>query len=407
MLKLLATLGFALTCALSVRAASDESNAVADSLVGKVEVQRAGTQVWNKLSQGDKVRNNDCVRAGAQSFVRLTWSDGSASYVREKTQLLLALYDGGGTNIISRHITVFYGAVFFVLKEILPKSLVKSYDVKIYTPTSVVSLRGTALSVEVDTGTGASTVRVINGTVSVKNILKNSSMFLSAGFKTTVTMNTDPLVPRPMLSTDIAALKGWAPPDVVGRAMSEQLTEAGREHDVLTGNLKKKLLVMPFVNSSKYNGSWNITSGVARMLTGKLQHGPCAVEFADSSSSADPVIAAGKAHARFVVTGEIQDFDIAQHAEITASADEYREFYFARVRIAIQMIDVTDQRVVVDNVFSGDMRGANSKENSWQKISALTFSDQDPRFLKSILGAALTQAIEQSAEQLTKQLASE
>jgi TolB-like protein len=261
--------------------------------------------------------------------------------------------------------------------------------------------------VEVDTGTGTSTVRVVNGTVSVKNILKNSTMFLSAGFKTTVAMNTDPLVPRPMLSTDISALKGWAPPDVVGRAMSEQLTEAGREHDVLTGNLKKKLLVMPFVNSSKYNGSWNITSGIARMLTGKLQHGPCTVEFADSSSAADPVIAAGKAQARFVVTGEIQDFDIAQHAEITASADEYREFYFARVRIAIQMIDITDQRVVVDNVFSGDMRGANSKENSWPKISALIFSDQDPKFLKSILGAALVQAIEQAAEQLTKQLAAE
>jgi hypothetical protein len=406
MRKELMFLGVVVLAAWACAAAPADSYATADSLVGKVEVQRAGGQVWTRLAKGDNVRNNDYVRAGEKSFARLTWSDGSASFLHENTQILLAFYSGGETNIISRHITVFYGAVFFVLKEILPKTFTKSYDVKIYTPTAVVSLRGTSLSVSVDNKSGSSTVEVITGTIMVRNILKNVSTYLSAGFKTTVDMRSDPIVPKPVLSDDIMALKTWVPIDVVDQQMTSQLARAGRDHEILTGSLKQKMLILPFVNSSKYAGPWNITSGIPRMLGERLQHAACTAEFADTPNI-DPLAFGEKAKAKFVVTGEIQDFDVVQHAEIAATADEYREFFLARVRISVQMINVAEKKVVLDNEFTGDMRGGNTKDNSWQKIARMTFSDKDPQFSKSILGSALLQALSQSADQLTKQTSRE
>ncbi len=383
------------------RASGKDSYATVDTLFGTVETQRAGSQKWKMVHRGDKVFNNDIVRAQAHSFVRLGWPDGSASFVHENTQILLAFYESDETNIISRHITVFYGAVYFVLKEILPKTFTKSYDVKIFTPTAVVSLRGTSLSVVVDNKSGNSTIEVINGSVMVRNIIKNASTYLSAGFKTTVSVASDPLVPQPLLDADISLLKSWVPLSVVEQEMSIQLARAEHDHDIIVGNLDRRIVVLPFVNSSKYHGPWKISSAIPRMLANRLTHTHCTVQMVDSTQ-VDPLVYGEKAKAKFVVTGEIQDFDITQNAEITVSADEYREYFLARVRLSVQLINVAQKKVVIDNLFSGDMRGPNVKDNSWQRIGRMTFSIADSSFSKSILGNALFQALDQSVDQLTR-----
>jgi hypothetical protein len=372
-----------------------------DSMTGNAEIQRAGTQSWQKAAVGDKLYNNDMIRVLDKSFVRLGWPDQSASYMHQNSQLLLAFYENDASSIISRHITVLYGAVFFVIKEILPKTLIKQYDTKIYTPTSVVSLRGTSFCIEVDNTSKNSTIKVINGTILVRNILRNTSLFVSAGFKTTVEMAQDPSGPKALLDKEIDGLKEWVPRPVIEQEMASQLVKAGRDHDVISGGVKDKILILPFANSSKYAGPWNIQSGLARMMADQLRHGHITVEVADSAGH-DPLLQGVKNAARFVIVGEVQDFDIAQHAEIAASADEYREYYIANVRINIQMINVADKRVVFENQYAADKRGPNAKDNSWKKISKMAFSLEDQQFIKSILGIAISQVVEQASEKLNR-----
>jgi hypothetical protein len=376
--------------------------ATIDSLTGTAEIQRAGTQAWQKAAAGDKLYNNDMVRVLGKSTARLGWPDQSTSYMHENSQLMLAFYESDATTVISRHITVMYGAVFFIIKEILPKTLVKQYDTKIFTPTSVVSLRGTSFCVFVDDSSRSSTIKVINGTILLRNILRNTSLFVSAGFKSTVEMTKDPTGPTAMLDKEILGLKDWVPAPVIEKEMSMQLARAGRDHDVLTGNLKDKILIIPFANSSKYSGPWNIPSGLARMLADQLTHGHLSVEVADSAVGHDPLSQGAKSAARFVIVGEILDFDIVQHAEIAATADEYREYYVANVRVSIQIINVADKRVVFENQYAADKRGENAKDNSWQRISRMTFSLDDRQFVKSILGVAVAQVIELASEKLNK-----
>jgi hypothetical protein len=138
------------------------------------------------------------------------------------------------------------------------------------------------------------------------------------------------------------------------------------------------------------------------MLSDQLKHGHISVEVSDSAEGRDPLTQGIKNAARFVIVGEIQEFDIVQHAEITATADEYREYYIANVRVVIQMINVADKRVVFENQYAADKRGANARDNSWQKISKLAFSLGDQQFVKSIVGAAVSQVIEQASEKLNK-----
>lgn len=64
------------------------------------------------------------------------------------------------------------------------------------------------------------------------------------------------------------------------------------------------------------------------------------------------------------------------------------------------MIDVAEKRMVSDNTFSGEARGRNSKENSWQKIGTLELNLKNARFSQSILGASLQQVMDQAADKL-------
>jgi hypothetical protein len=375
--------------------------ATLDSLVGTAQVQRAGTQDWKPMKVGDKLYNNDVIRVLVKSHARLGWPDQSASFMQENSQLMLTFYENTATTIISRHITVVYGAVFFIIREVLPKTLIKQYDTKIFTPTSVVSLRGTSFSVTLDKNTKTSTVKVINGTVQYKNIKGTNITYVSAGFKSTVETDNDPISPKTVMDKEIDSLKMWVPAPVIDLEMSLQLAKASRDHDIISGTLKDKLILIPLVNSSKYTGPWNIQSGLAQMLGDQLKAGNLTVELLDTSS--EDVYALGqKQNARFVLSGEITDFDISQQAEVSAAADEYKEYYIAKVHMRVQLFSVAQKQVVFDETFSSDMKGKNTRENSWSKTSKMTFSISDKQFSKSLLGSAITQVIEQATERIMK-----
>ncbi len=387
---------------LSSSAAPREIVAVVDSLVGKAEVQRSGQQ-WRPVAVRAKLRNNETVRALDKSFLRISWPDGNVSFVHANSHVLLNFFESSDPDIVSTHLTVLYGAMFFVIKEIMPKALFKTYDTKIYTPTAVVSVRGTGFGVGVDAKNGSTSIQVIHGTLLVRNIIKDVSSFISAGFKTTVEMKTDPIVPKTLLDQDINDLKTWVPADVIESEMAAQLVQAKRDHDVLAADFKDKFVIVPFANTSKYKGPWNIGQAFAMQLAEQLKQSNKDAAVADNApSSADPLMLGGTHKAKYVVTGGIEDFDIAQHAEITVAADEYEEFYIATVRVRVQLISVADKKRVLDKTFTGEARGKNLRENSWQKIGKLALDFKDPRFSSSVLGASSQQALDQAAENIIR-----
>ena len=396
---------FLLACAVYAAplAKTNETTATIDSLVGKAEIQKSGRQQWSPVALGAKLHGSDVVRALDNSFLRISWPDGNVSYVHANSQIMLNFFEATEPDIVSTHVTVLYGAIFFVIKEIIPKAFIKTYDTKVYTPTAVVSVRGTGFGVDVDNGNGSTSVKVLNGTLLVRNIIKDASLFLSAGFKTAVEMKTDPIVPKTLLDQDIADLKSWVPPEVIERELAAQLARARREHQALTGDFKDKLAIISFVNKSKYNGPWNIGDAFARQLADRIEQSNKNVVVAGADTPAADPLKLGEAHqARFVVTGYVETFDILQHAEITAQADEYREFYIADVRLRVQLISVADKKLLLDNTFTGETRGKNVKENSWQKVGKLALSFKDSPFSKSILGSSTQQALDQAADKIVQ-----
>jgi hypothetical protein len=216
-------------------------------------------------------------------------------------------------------------------------------------------------------------------------------------------MKNDPVSPIAVLDQEVIELKTWVPPPVIEKELQTQVAKAKRDHDVLTGDFRDKIVVMPFFNRSKYNGKWNVSAGFAEQLAEQLRLSNKEVLLNKSDSSGADPLRVGKAeNARFVVLGDIEEFDILQHAEITAAADEYKEFYVARVRISVSLIDVAQKKTAFEKVFTGETRGKNVKENSWQKIGTFSFNQKDARFSKSILGSSVQQTLDQTVEKIVQ-----
>ncbi len=384
-------------------AAPKESFAVLDSLAGKAEIQKSGQQQWLQAACGAKLYSNDIIRVSDKSLARLSWPDGSNSFVRANSQILLTFFESSETNLLSTHITVLYGAVFFVIKEILPRAITKKYDTKVYTPTAVISVRGTGFSVDVDRKNGGTLCKVVNGTILVKNSKKNVSSFINAGFQTYLEAVTDTIVSKVLLDKELNELKTWVPPEILEREISLQITKAKRDHQVLTNDFKDKFIIIPFANHSKYKGQWDIATSFVFEMSELLKQMNKNVSIAKmDSASKDPATVGRENNAHFVILGDIEDFDVVQHAEITAAADEYKEFYIAKVRLRVQLINVSNKKTEFDKTFIGETRGKNQKENSFQKIGKLTFNMKDPKFSKTILGSSIQQALDQAVEQVVQ-----
>ncbi len=383
---------------------SQEPFVTIDSLKGKAEVQRAGQQKWVLIGKKGKLFNNDILRVLDKSLAKLKWQNGSIIFVNNNSQILINLHRDTISNKFSNYATVFFGAVYFIVKKTLPKEVFTRYETKVYTPTAILAIRGTSFTVHVKKKGGETRVGIINGTVLVKNILKSQSLFLSAGYQTVIPMNTDPLVPSPLLKKDIGILKGWVPPEVVLEEMNQQIIEARRAYTTITGKLEDKILVMPFVNSTLYKGSWNISEKMATMLAErmKLTSRVKSSSIPAAEAGTDPIKLGVEKKARFVVAGEIKKFEIIKRAEITAAADKYKELSLANVCVELQLIDINAKKLIYKNDVCQEVSGKNIEGNSWKFIGTLPFNLKDQAFASSILGKALNMTLDQSTAHLSR-----
>lgn len=388
--------------------ANAEPFGIADSVVGACEVRKAGQSSWQKLRQGAKLYNNDVVRVGDASLTRLTWPHGTSTFIRANSQLLINCFENDQQKSFSQHFTVFWGAVFFLVKNTAPQEFFGKNNTKVYTPTSVIAIRGTSFEVQVEPKSGLTTVGVVSGTVLVRNIIRNVSSFLKAGFKSSIEMNKDPDEPAPYPDAEIEGLKKWVPSEVITTEMNLQIKKARAAHKAISSGDKDRVVILPFSNASDYSGPWNVQGGLASYVATHVGKNieDLSVAIAGDATS-DPLEIGTKEKARFVVKGTIEEFDIIQRAKITARADQYIEYNTAKVKLRLQLIDMVGDKLVYDNVFVGEVTGNHNERNGWKAIAQLKFGVEEKQFNDTILGKAVGQAVEQYGEHLALYLKGE
>ncbi|MBN1980529.1 MAG: hypothetical protein JW795_03295, partial [Chitinivibrionales bacterium] len=163
------------------------------------------------------------------------------------------------------------------------------------------------------------------------------------------------------------------------------------------------IVLIPVVNSSEYIGTWNISEVFTAHLRQEIQKQnriSCTTATIDEKS-VDPIALGARYRATYVITGEVRKFDIVQKAEVSASADKYREYSLATVCLDVQLINTENKTVIFQNTFCGEITAPNAVENTWNSIRKLPFTLNDSTFANSILGKAVRDALNESASQLS------
>jgi hypothetical protein len=392
--KFLIQIAFMLLLLSTISKAEEPLFIVIDSLSGQAEIQKAGSNEWIYCQINQKIYNNDVFRVLENGGARLRWPDGSVAYVHKNSQIIVNLLSRKSGAYLS-HTTVLFGALFYIVKKVLPNELLN--DTKIYTPTAVISIRGTSFLVDVKEN--ITTVKMICGTVLAGNIKKNISMYLGAAFKTSITANTDPIVPLAVLKIDLDSLKEWVPPPIIDSEIEKQRSEAKRNYAIISGKLDEKCIVVSFIDNSGYQGSWDIRRELPKEFVKKMkEHHPLMnISYVDTAGP-DLLHDAYKHRTRYIVSGTIEAFSLVPKAEITVKADEYKESLTGLVKIRLEVVDATEKKVISEENLVGEVTRKRTGSDGWDELKNVKFSSEDEKFSKSLIGGALNQAIEQALE---------
>lgn len=183
-----------------------DSAALVMEAQGQVSLLR-GTQEW-ALFPGDAVQLGQTIITGSDGFATLEVSDGSSFLVYPDSRIVFRKNPGSLRDLID----VFLGRVKIHIQRLGGEP----NPTRVYTPTAVISVRGTTFEVTVDE-TETTTVFVHEGSVGVRHQLLPSRQetVLEAGQSLVV----DPLTPLAKSGVDGAGIAGAAE-DVVRVAAS-------------------------------------------------------------------------------------------------------------------------------------------------------------------------------------------
>jgi hypothetical protein len=374
-----------------------------DSLSGVVEIQRAGNIKWEYASKSSKLFHNDLVRIPDTGIAVLKWPDGTRSFLHKKSQILVTLVEKKNSTDVVSNVTVMFGAAFFIVKKLLPKD--RTEEMKVYTPTAVLSIRGTSFLVDVDSVGKNTKVKMVNGLLMVKNISKNVSVLLGTPYQTEVVVDQNPVTPHAVLQSDLDSMKLWIPEPVIVEEIARQIESTTQNRIELSGDYQDRCLVAQFTNSSKYSGKWDIAPEFTRQLSSQLRRmlSKTVVMLVDTIVN-DPLETAKTTNAHFCITGTIEKFDLVKRAAISTKGDEYRETVNARVTITIRMYDLIQKKDVIRNSFTSEMQGKNTPENSWDTFHKKAFNLSDTTFTKSIIGYVSVNSVTDAVMAVSKEM---
>ncbi|NLE01808.1 MAG: hypothetical protein GX640_18235, partial [Fibrobacter sp.] len=190
-----------------------------DSLCGKAEIQKAGKTTWIYVKQGNKLFHNDKIRLLDRSKARLRWPDGTTAHVHKNTQLLINILQNKPKSTLS-HTTVFFGAVFFMIKNILPQEITN--EMSIYTPDAFVKAKEASILVDAGKEPRYSNVKVFEGSADIHNVHKNSKLILTAPYQVTINMTDLELIRKVILQSDLDSIKEWIPEGIIEKIIARQ-----------------------------------------------------------------------------------------------------------------------------------------------------------------------------------------
>lgn len=375
-------------CLLLAAVALVQAGGVVTVTQGRAEIRKAGQAAWALAGSKTKIGNNDMLRTGANSRAQVSYDDGSEILLAPNSQILFNDAGSvGNRQMAARYATAFFGAIFFVVREAMPKARLH----RIYTPTAVLTIRGTRFGVTVDPNTGSTLVEVTSGTVMAKNILLPLEYYVESGQSTQILLNQAPLAPSPVSTRRMDEIRVW-----VGDKRMRPVKEKARAQGPEAGQ-PPDILVLPLGDFSGFHGPWNLSTDLTALVAGALATatGRNVAVAREKGLELDEI--ARLHNARRVVTGDIDVFDVSRQVRMGADADRLSESCRARIGLTLLVLDPDKQSLITRLDFVEEAETVDCA-GDWKKVTKGSLNPKDPALSTSALAAALDRACNRVTE---------
>ncbi len=349
------------------------------AVAGRVEIRKAGQTGWALAGCNTVIANNDMLRTGPDGRAEVSHDDGSEVLLAPSSQILFN-YAGstGNRRLATRYATAFFGAIYFVVREALPKPALY----RIYTPTAVLTIRGTRFGVTVDPVDGATLLEVTSGTVMAKNLIVPGEYYVKTGQRTRILLNQPALAPSLISAERNEELRKWVGEKRMRPARDKQQSRAALQ--------QQTILVLPLGDFSGFQGPWNLSMDMANLVARALGAGSGfnVVVVDDRRFELDEL--AQLHNARRVVTGEVEVFELSRQVRMRATADRLSEKCTARIGLNLMVLDPSSQSLVQRLECTEELEMADCA-GDLKRLSKTPLDPADPVVAASALGKALDQ----------------
>ncbi|MFP4415871.1 MAG: hypothetical protein ACLFSB_01215 [Chitinispirillaceae bacterium] len=163
---------------------------------GTVKVQHTRRKVWEPVSIGDQVEDNDVLETFFQTKVSITFGTGNVIMLgsNSKAQFRYGTRDKDGLNI-----TLLSGGLFV--------KAVDGSSVNIYTGKGVAHTDSGTVSTVVESRTGYTGYQILGGDASIRNISQSDTRILTAGQTTIIRQDKAPTAPLYITFKHVSVLK--------------------------------------------------------------------------------------------------------------------------------------------------------------------------------------------------------
>lgn len=377
-----------------------ENAVVLDSIRGIIEIQHGGSTEWHIVTDVKCIENNDIVKTSANGFARIRWPDSSSVSLRSNSKLLVTLFKSGTTGVTVHRTTLYYGEAFFLSGKLTPQRAI-SQENKVFTPTQVLGFKGTSFLVKVAQRDGSTETIVLHGLVSIKDVKAVRTSILKAPYKSFSSSNSEHLRTAPLLTDDIDQLKTWIYPAIIEKELHDEFISGKRTSLLSSGKFEEAVLLKHFKdNTSDVEFSRDAARCAGEELAKKLSTILPGFKIGLDSLVSDSILNTAREKGfRFAIEGTLFKYGIEKKAEISLSADEYREYTCANVGIHFTFWGVPDQEILDDrNILISIKLKKSDKELPENKTAR---SPDDPQFKNSVMSSAWNQCIDSLSNVIT------
>ncbi|MDG5816640.1 FecR domain-containing protein [Chitinispirillales bacterium ANBcel5] len=357
------------------------------SLSGQVELRPTNTTGWKYISSSMPLTGNEEFRVHPGSTIHLLLSHRKGVYFNQNSRFVISRTNNSNAPY---HVSIIYGEAFFF--DLENRRGTNPQDIVISTNNSRITLSGSSYIIVDST---SKRLKVLAGVANVRLTHLNQRHHLRAPQKIGITKHNT--FKSKMLDKDIEMIQDWVPKEIIRSAKQQQLRNLRRDRILLSGQFKDRVLFTSLDNNSEYAGSWNISSGITNhiktVLEDRFSHMSFAVSDQAQTGDATHRELAKKYQARYVVRGEIQQFDLLKRADISISGDQYTETKETAVRLRVSVYDAGAGRIIYDQFHRSEKSAPIRRTETRQDYENMQFALKNERFKSTLLGETISECI--------------